>query len=183
VNDRATVLVGDCRIVAKENNLIDRFDRVSLGLLPSSEGGWRTAVQALRRRTGGWLHVHGNVPFVEVDGWDRWLSSRLRSFLEEEIDLPFPFGTIVLVTHIEKVKSFAPTVNHYVADVFIGPMQRIQRTLGISHLVEALDTDQNNYYAAVLRRNNEIVWCGYDIKSPSCALSADGPINQDWMKE
>ena len=36
-------------------------DRVNLGLIPSSEGGWAAACAALRRDRGGWLHVHGNV--------------------------------------------------------------------------------------------------------------------------
>ena len=36
-------------------------DRVNLGLIPSSEPGWRTACLALRSQTGGILHIHGNV--------------------------------------------------------------------------------------------------------------------------
>jgi tRNA G37 N-methylase Trm5 len=38
-------------------------DRVSLGLIPSSEAGWPLAVRALKP-TGGWLHVHANVSSV-----------------------------------------------------------------------------------------------------------------------
>ena len=36
-------------------------DRVNLGLIPSSEPGWRTACAALKSDTGGILHIHGNV--------------------------------------------------------------------------------------------------------------------------
>ena len=36
-------------------------DRVNLGLIPSSEGGWAAACAALSPGRGGWLHVHGNV--------------------------------------------------------------------------------------------------------------------------
>ena len=36
-------------------------DRVNLGLIPSSEPGWRTACLALKSQTGGILHIHGNV--------------------------------------------------------------------------------------------------------------------------
>ena len=36
-------------------------DRVNLGLIPSSEPGWRTACMALKSLTGGILHIHGNV--------------------------------------------------------------------------------------------------------------------------
>ena len=35
-------------------------NRVLLGLLPSSEIGWPTAVTTLKPQ-GGWLHIHGNV--------------------------------------------------------------------------------------------------------------------------
>ena len=65
VADRSTVYAGDCRAIVEENDLVDQFDRVSLGLLPSSEGGWGTAVKALHRSTGGWLHIHGtSIPFL-----------------------------------------------------------------------------------------------------------------------
>ena len=36
-------------------------DRVNLGLLPSSEESWPVACAALKRATGGWLHIHGNI--------------------------------------------------------------------------------------------------------------------------
>jgi len=36
-------------------------DRINLGLIPSSEAGWRTACAALKVDTGGILHVHANV--------------------------------------------------------------------------------------------------------------------------
>ena len=55
-------------LVLDECNLHGKFDRVSLGLLPSSEGGWRYAVRALSD-CGGWLHVHGNVPVAEMHSW------------------------------------------------------------------------------------------------------------------
>jgi len=36
-------------------------DRVNLGLIPSSDAGWRTACAALTTQTGGVLHVHATV--------------------------------------------------------------------------------------------------------------------------
>lgn len=44
-------------------------DRVSLGLLPSSQGGWATALAALKADTGGWLHLHHNVTDTEEAAW------------------------------------------------------------------------------------------------------------------
>ena len=43
-------------------------DRVLLGLLPSSECAWKTAVAALKD-TGGCLHLHGNVKDTEEASW------------------------------------------------------------------------------------------------------------------
>ena len=34
---------------------------MNLGLIPNSEEGWPVACAALKRSTGGWLHIHGNV--------------------------------------------------------------------------------------------------------------------------
>jgi len=165
VGDRATVFIGDSRKCCKDHNIVNMVDRVSLGLLPSSEGGWRTAIRALRHTTGGWLHVHGNVPVKERLKWTWWICQSLSGMVE---------GThknwIVYCLYVEKVKSFAPNVNHYVADVFCGPR------LGIN-----VDLGENN-----------IGVCGSDggleerpdiIEPPSCALDHAGVLNQVWMME
>jgi tRNA G37 N-methylase Trm5 len=169
VDERATVYMGDCRVVAKENNLVNMFDRVSLGLLPSSEGGWRTAVRAVRNATGGWLHVHANVPVKELDIWALWLCCCLRDFVREEEK---PDSWVVLCAHVEKVKSFAPTVNHYVADVFVGPAGRLP-----------FDVDLKPGDAAVLRDDQRAEHCPASVTPPSCALSPDGVLHQSWMRE
>lgn len=44
-------------------------DRVSLGLLPSSQGGWQTALEALKPDLGGWLHLHHNVTNAAQAEW------------------------------------------------------------------------------------------------------------------
>jgi tRNA G37 N-methylase Trm5 len=167
VDDRATVLEGDCRAIAREHGLVDMFDRVSLGLIPSSEGGWLTAVRALKV-TGGWLHVHGNVPAKEVEVWSRWLCLRLRDYAVRDDDL------VVLLTHVEKVKSFAPTVNHYVADVFLGPADCILRWKGV---------EMASGTAGVLLHDGTVDLCPDSIDPPSCALSDDGVLHQAWMRE
>ena len=168
VMERATVYQGDCRVVAKENNLVDRFDRVSLGLLPSSEGGWRTAVRAVRNATGGWLHVHANVPAKEVDAWSVWLCCCLRDLAVEEKK---PKDWVVLCKHVEKVKSFAPTVNHYVADVFVGPTDRLP-----------LNVELKPGTAGVLKTDKTVELCPAVVTPSSCALSPDGVLHQNWMR-
>ncbi|KAK9861886.1 hypothetical protein WJX84_010417 [Apatococcus fuscideae] len=56
VEDRCTVLPGDCRLNAPKGVA----DRVLMGLIPSSRIGWGTAVAALKP-SGGILHLHENV--------------------------------------------------------------------------------------------------------------------------
>nr|XP_014341594.1 PREDICTED: tRNA wybutosine-synthesizing protein 2 homolog isoform X1 [Latimeria chalumnae]XP_014341595.1 PREDICTED: tRNA wybutosine-synthesizing protein 2 homolog isoform X1 [Latimeria chalumnae]XP_014341596.1 PREDICTED: tRNA wybutosine-synthesizing protein 2 homolog isoform X1 [Latimeria chalumnae] len=57
VSERCQVHQGDNRQVP----LWDVADRVNLGLIPSSEEGWPTACQLLRKDNGGVLHIHQNV--------------------------------------------------------------------------------------------------------------------------
>ena len=61
-------------------------DRVMLGLLPSSQCAWGTALAALKDQ-GGWLHLHSNVKDSDEAAWSQatlvcphacmpWLCSR-----------------------------------------------------------------------------------------------------------
>jgi Met-10+ like-protein len=167
VTDRVTILEGDCRQSATDHNLVGLFDRVSLGLLPSSEGGWKTAVRALKNETGGWLHIHGNVPNSEQAAWAIWTCKSLLDICNE---IGRPDDWVVLCNHVEKVKSFAPTVSHFVADIFVGPSALHIRSHELS-----------GSKAGVLRQH-ECVSCKGDILVPSCALSSTGPLSQSWMK-
>lgn len=168
VDERAVVFQGDCRKIVEEQNIQDKVDRVSLGLLPSSEGGWKSAVQALRSRTGGWLHVHANVLMKEVDHWALWLCGRLREHAQS-------LGRdewCVVCTHVEKVKSFAPTVCHFVADVFVGPPDVI-RDIGLFP----------SGCAVSMRSGTWVKFPEDGLEVPSCALSSNGPLHQAWMRE
>ena len=64
------------RLLASDDGACN-FDRISLGLLPSSEGGWSVAISCLDRGIGGWLHVHGNVKTAERLTWTNWLCRSL----------------------------------------------------------------------------------------------------------
>ena len=57
-------------------------DRVSLGLLPSSEGGWEIALAALKPR-GGWLHLHQNVTDFQEQVWCQATIVKLQSLAEQ----------------------------------------------------------------------------------------------------
>ncbi|KAL7432341.1 hypothetical protein ACHAXH_005460 [Discostella pseudostelligera] len=180
-----TVLEGDCRVSLKR--LLDRegtsstnsecnevkqwyqFDRISLGLLPSSEGGWAIAVSCLHKTTGGWLHVHGNVATAERDNWAHWLCDTLAQYaLPNGHD-----GWIAVCTHVEKVKSFAPKVDHVVADVFVGPPTS-------SKLQGSWSEKTTGVFDSVGRF---MPTSSVNISTPSCALNEDGILNQSWMRE
>lgn len=178
VDDKATVLEGDCRVRlrtffkdSKDGFLQDDyFDRVSLGLLPSSEGGWAIAVACLNQITGGWLHVHGNVPSAERQQWAHWVCQSLHNLARKHNNSKCWHA---VCTHVEKVKSFAPKVDHLVADVFVGPFNSPKLSLeDISRLAGAIDS-----FSSFSSTENGL------ITPPSCALNKDGILHQDWLIE
>ncbi|OWM83448.1 hypothetical protein CDL15_Pgr012929 [Punica granatum] len=107
VADRCIVLEGDNRITAPKGVA----DRVCLGLLPSSEGSWVTAVRVLRKE-GGMLHVHGNVKDSDENTWVEHVANSIHSIATSE-------GRCweVTIGHVERVKWYAPHIRHLVADV------------------------------------------------------------------
>ncbi|KAF5729052.1 Met-10+ like family protein / kelch repeat-containing protein putative isoform 1 [Tripterygium wilfordii] len=107
VSDRCIILEGDNCMTAPKGVA----DRVCLGLLPTSEGSWGTAVRALRRE-GGMLHVHGNVKDSEEDMWTELVQKSCHEIARAE-------GQCweVSIEHVERVKWYAPHIRHLVADV------------------------------------------------------------------
>lgn len=107
VSDRCIVLEGDNRFTAPKGVA----NRVCLGLIPTSENSWVTAVQALRSE-GGTLHVHGNVKDSEENSWAEHVSKSIYEIARSE-----GHSWEVAVEHIERVKWYAPHIRHLVADV------------------------------------------------------------------
>ncbi|KAL9992660.1 putative transferase [Helianthus debilis subsp. tardiflorus] len=107
VADRCVVLEGDNRATAPKGVA----DRVNLGLLPSSEGSWITAVKALRSE-GGMMHVHGNVKDSEEDSWTEQVSKSVKEISRSE-----GYNWDVSVEHVERVKWYAPHIRHLVVDI------------------------------------------------------------------
>ena len=112
---RCTVLEGDNREVCPEGEA----DRVSLGLIPSSEVSWRTACLALRDR-GGLLHIHGNVETTKEQPrkeafreYAEAVREKINVILNEVKKKEF----CVSVSHIECIKSYAPRIFHLVVDL------------------------------------------------------------------
>mmetsp|Transcript_29015 Transcript_29015/g.56090 ORF Transcript_29015/g.56090 Transcript_29015/m.56090 type:complete len:634 (-) Transcript_29015:42-1943(-) len=179
VADRSVVLEGDCRVTLKE--LVEKcdkgtaachiasFDRISLGLLPSCEGGWAIAVSCLRQDEGGWLHIHANVTVDEREKWAHWLCRSLRNILQR--DHPKRTRWNAVCTHIEKVKSFAPKVDHVVADVFVGPVDSSKMRL------------KENATTGVVDFLGKFVPTPQNALPPSCALRKDGVLHQSWLMD
>ncbi|TVU38887.1 hypothetical protein EJB05_12282 [Eragrostis curvula] len=107
VADRCIILEGDNRMTAPKGVA----DRVCLGLLPSSECSWATAVAALRVE-GGTLHIHGNVNDSDETSW-------LDDVVESISNIAKAHGLSwnILVEHVERVKWYGPHIRHLVVDV------------------------------------------------------------------
>ena len=117
VAERCTVHPGDN--IAAATTIPNVAHRVNLGLIPSSEAGWPVAVAVLRPE-GGTLHVHANVgaSSEEESAFCAHLTARLEALAAAAGRTPAWRAT---VCHIERVKSYAPKLNHVVVDVVIGP--------------------------------------------------------------
>jgi hypothetical protein len=184
VDDRATVIEGDSRVRLKEEKLLKmNIDRVNLNLLPSSEGGWRTAIRLLRKdEKGGWLHIHGNVPTAEKEKWCLWVCQEISKIYVEitscdsgekaEDNLPF-----VVCDHLERVKSFAPKVDHLVADIFVGKYLPSELTRVIQDLEGC-----SKVKVGMISSNGIFLGCPKVVEVPSCAFVA-GILKQEWMME
>ena len=95
----------------------DVADRVSLGLIPSSESGWPLAVHLLKSQ-GGLLHVHMNVSKNEAENFVTEVCRRLEIlFLKDEKPMS------VSCIYLERVKSYAPQIIHVVADLKCVPLR------------------------------------------------------------
>ncbi|CAN1326735.1 tRNA wybutosine-synthesizing protein 2/3/4 [Linum perenne] len=112
VSDRCVVLEGDNRLKAPT----EVADRVCLGLIPTSEGSWETAIKALKKE-GGILHVHGNVKDSEEATWTQHVVTSLDNIAKSE-----GRSWEVVAEHVERVKWYAPHIRHVVVDVRCSPI-------------------------------------------------------------
>ena len=106
VQDRCRVHEGDNKVSTSDLNGV--ADRVLLGLLPSSEDGFETAMRVLKD-SGGVLHVHG---LALAGSYDSWLES-----VEANLSALRPGAS--LTSRVERVKSYAPHWEHCVLEVIV----------------------------------------------------------------
>ena len=107
LTDVCTIIEGDNR----DQEFQSEFDRVNLGLLPSSEGGYSLALQALKPE-GGMLHIHGLASSGNEEKW----SANLAQTLGKKGSFSCS------VEHIERVKWYAPHQRHIVVDIRASPV-------------------------------------------------------------
>jgi len=120
VDDRCTVLLGDNREVTP----LEVADRVNLGLIPTSEISWKTAILALKP-SGGVLHVHQNVEvhssISKMEAFSNFGAKICDSIMELLKECKNGEWRTKLV-HTECVKSYAPRIYHMVYDIECRPL-------------------------------------------------------------
>ncbi|RAH15172.1 MAG: hypothetical protein CMB56_003395 [Methanobacteriota archaeon] len=113
VHEKCTLHEGDNNLTVPKANIFGKVNRVILGLLPSSEKGWHLAIKSLTPN-GGMLHLHGNAEAKKEDLWAEEVIFKLEK-ISRDLSCNYQFKLI----HIEKVKSYAPRVNHIVLDILV----------------------------------------------------------------
>jgi tRNA wybutosine-synthesizing protein 2 len=87
---------------------------VNCGLLPSSEGSWKTAWDIASETPQAWFHIHENVGVADID----MRKGEIGQWFAEREDTS-GLKTELCVEHVELVKTFAPGVWHCVFDLYV----------------------------------------------------------------
>jgi len=121
-------------------------NRVVLGLIPTAEESYTAACRSLNPSTSGTLHIHENVSskeITEVDvlekfhskynigavtcnrklkpAWVVWAVNTAEKILHIFNEEKQPNTWQIHIKHIERVKSYAPHIDHLVLDLFLIP--------------------------------------------------------------
>ena len=111
VSERLTILEGDNLSTMKR--VYSLADRVHLGILPSSEKAWQSAINCLKS-SGGMLHIHMNVEEEKIEGFVKYCTDRIAKLAKQ-----LGREGIASVEHVEKVKWYAPRIRHIVIDISV----------------------------------------------------------------
>lgn len=101
--------------IAKMKAHLPPIRHINCGMLPSSTACLRLAAGMIDFRFDCWIHVHGNFLISEVDEKAEEIRQELQSYVAKERGRE----ARVEVEHIERVKSYAPGVEHRVLDILI----------------------------------------------------------------
>lgn len=111
VSKRLTILNGDNLSTMKQ--VYSMADRVHLGILPSSEKAWQSAINCLKS-SGGKLHIHMNVEEEKIDDFVTYCIDSIAKLAKQ-----LGREGIVSAEHVEKVKWYAPRIRHIVIDLSV----------------------------------------------------------------
>ena len=100
-------------VVEKLRHSLPPIRHVNCGLLPTSKGSWKTALDVLDPERGGWLHVHENSKESDIGIMSNAVVDSLKS-----LDTS---GKRISLDHVERVKSYAPGIIHCVLDIYVAP--------------------------------------------------------------
>ena len=111
VSKRLTILEGDNLSTMKQ--VYSMADRVHLGILPSSEKAWQSAINCLKS-SGGKLHIHMNVEEEKINDFVVYCIDSIAKLAKQ-----LGRKGIVSADHVEKVKWYAPRIRHIVVDLSV----------------------------------------------------------------
>lgn len=111
VSKRLTILEGDNLSTMKQ--VYSMADRVHLGILPSSEKAWQSAINCLKS-SGGKLHIHMNVEEEKINDFVVYCIDSIAKLAKQ-----LGREGIVSADHVEKVKWYAPRIRHIVVDLSV----------------------------------------------------------------
>ena len=111
VSKRLTILEGDNLSTMKQ--VYAMADRVHLGIIPSSEKAWQSAINCLKS-SGGKLHIHMNVEEEKIDDFVAYCIDSIAKLAKQ-----LGREGIVSAEHVEKVKWYAPRMRHVVIDLYV----------------------------------------------------------------
>ena len=111
VSKRLTILEGDNLSTMKQ--VYAMADRVHLGIIPSSEKAWQSAINCLKS-SGGKLHIHMNVEEEKIDDFVAYCIDSIAKLAKQLGREGF-----VSAEHVEKVKWYAPRIRHIVVDLSV----------------------------------------------------------------
>ena len=142
VKDKCTVYLNDNQItVPKYLNGIG--DRINMGLIPSCENAFSIGIDCLKVDQGGWLHVHGNAPRKEMKKWALSVVEKCQQLILEKSqekncksNRKHWIDYHCWCNHVERIKSYAPRIDHMVADIYVGPNPQIKE-MTFSNVINA----------------------------------------------
>lgn len=116
-NSFAAEIIGEVTRVMKGVTSSLSVRQCNLGLLPTSQGSWKAAVQVIDPVLGGWLHVHENAEIEAVQQKKQYVVGALAPAVRQDKGASWQ----VSCEHVEMVKTYAPGVGHFVFDIKLWP--------------------------------------------------------------